>query len=123
MPQGLLATIEDEVTEMRSNILKEVSIVQHTNSNDRESLLKVRHTNKYRTIIDVGNEALKQLCNEFDLNLTEMNESIYTSGKAIQKSCGAKHKRQQNSVREPNKLTWQVNIDKKIENLERIHPC
>ena len=61
---------QNEVAEMRTDILEELSIVQHTSINDRESLLKVHHTNKYRTIIDISNEALKQLCNEMDPNLT-----------------------------------------------------
>ena len=67
---------QNEVAEMRTDILEELSIVQHTSINDRDILLKVRHTKKYRTIIDVGNEALKQLCNEMDPNLAELNELI-----------------------------------------------
>ena len=114
---------QDEVAEMRTDILEELSIVQHTSINDRESLLKVRHTSKYRNIIDVGNEALKQLCNEMDPNLTELNELIYATGKVLQKRCGVKHKRKQNSVRKPNKPKWQVKIDKEIENLRRKSPC
>ena len=94
-------------------------VVQHTSINDRESLLKVRHTNKYRIIIDVGNEALKQLCNEMDPNLTKLNELIYATGQVVQKRCGVKHKRKQNSVRKPNKPKWQVKIDKEIENLRK----
>ena len=110
---------QDEVAEMRSDILEELSIVQHTSINDRESLLKVRRISKYRTIIDVGNEALKQLCNEMDPNLTKLNELIYATGKVLQKRCGVKHKRKQNSVRKPNKPKWQVKIDKEIENLRK----
>ena len=110
---------QNEMAEMRIDILEELSIVQHTSINDRGSLLKVRRTSKYRTIIDVGNEALKQLCNEMDPNLTELNELIYATGNVIQKRCGVKHKRKQNSVRKPNKPKWQVKIDKEIENLRK----
>ena len=109
---------QDEVALMRTDILEELSIVQHTSINDRESLLKARHTNKYRTIIDVGNEALIQLCNEMDPNLTELNELIYATGKVIQKRCGVK-KRKQNSVRKPNKPKWQVKLDKEIKNFRK----
>ena len=110
---------KDEVAEMRTDILEELSIVQHTSSSDRESLLKVHRTSKYRTIIDVGNEALKQLCNKMDTNLTELNELIYATGKVLQNRCGIKHKRKQNSVHKPNKPKWQVTIDKEIENLRK----
>ena len=54
-----------------------------------------------------------------DPNLTELNELIYATGKVLQKRCGVKHKRKQNSVRKPNKPKWQVKIDKEIENLRK----
>ena len=110
---------QDEVAEMRTDILEELPNDQHTCINDRESLLKVRHINKYRTIIAVGNEALIQLCNEKDPSLTELNELIYATGKVIQKRCGAKHKRPQNSVRKPNKPKWQVKIYKEIKHFRK----
>ena len=114
---------QNEVAEMRTDILEEFSIVEDTSVNDRESLLKVHHTNKYRTIIDIGNEALKQLCNEMDPNLTELNELIYATGKVIHKRCGLKHKRKQNSIRKPNKPKWQEKLTEKLKTLERKSPC
>ena len=53
---------QEEVVEMRTDILEELSLIQHAIINEREPLLKIRHTNKYRNIIEDGNEALKQLC-------------------------------------------------------------
>ena len=114
---------QNEVADVRTDILEELSIVQHTSVNDRESLLKVHHTNKYRTIIDIGNEALKQLCNEMDPNLTELNELICATGKVIHKRCGLKHKRKQNSIRKPNKPKWQEKLTEKLKTLERKSPC
>ena len=88
----------EEVFEMITDVLEELSIVQHTDINDRESLLKIRHINKYKNVIDVGNEVLKQICNEIDPNLTELNELIHATAKLIQKRCGVKPKRKKNSV-------------------------
>ena len=87
-----------ELMEMRTDILEELSIVQHTIINDREPLLKIRHTHKYRNLIVVGNAALKHLCNEIDPNLTELNELIYATGKVLQKSCGVKPKRKKKKL-------------------------
>eukprot|EP00795_Rhopilema_esculentum_P006964 gene6964-12586_t len=107
---------QEEVVKMRTDILEELSLIQHAIINERESLLKIRHTNKYRNIIEVGNEALKQLCEETDPNLTELNELIYATGKVIQKRCGVKPKRKKRIVCKPSKPKWQVKIDKEIEN-------
>ncbi|XP_065067405.1 uncharacterized protein LOC135692976 [Rhopilema esculentum] len=107
---------QDKVVKMRTDILEELSLIQHAIINEREPLLKIRHTNKYRNIIEVGNEALKQLCEETDPNLTELNELVYATGKVIQKRCGVKPKRKKRIVCKPSKPKWQVKIDKEIEN-------
>ena len=88
----------EELIEMRTDILEELSIVQHTIINDREPLLKIRHTHKYRSLIVVGSVALKHICNEIDPNLTELNELICATGKVLQKRCGVKPKRKKKKL-------------------------
>jgi len=50
---------EEELLSMKTNIVEELSVVKHTEMSERETLLKIRHTHKYKNILNIGNKALE----------------------------------------------------------------
>ena len=80
----------NEILCMKIDSLKEYSAVQHTELRDRQVLLKIRKSRKYRAIFDVSNKALQIICNELNPDLTCSNELLYSAGKVLQEKCGMK---------------------------------
>ena len=109
---------EEELLAMKMDIVEELSIVKHTEMNERDTLLKIRHPHKYNTILKIGNKALEQLCHDMNPDLTELNELIYATGRVLQAKCGLKS-RKKKTKRKPSKAKWQVKIEKEIENFRR----
>ena len=109
---------EEELLAMKMDIVEELSIVKHTEMNERDTLLKIRHPHKYNTILKIGNKALEQLCHDMNPDLTELNELIYATGRVLQAKCGIKS-RKKKTKRKPSKAKWQVKIEKEIENFRR----
>ena len=56
----------NEILSMKIDILEEYSRVQHTDVRDRQVMLKIRNSRKYRAIFDVANKALQIMCNELN---------------------------------------------------------
>ena len=109
---------EEELLAMNTEIVEELSIVKPTEMNERETLLKIRYPHKYKTILNIGNKALEQLCLDMNPDLTELNELIYATGRVLQAKCGIKS-RKKKTKRMPSKEKWQVKIEKEVENFRR----
>ena len=109
---------EEELLAMKTDIIEELSVIKHTEMNQRETLLKIRHPYKYKTMLEIGNKALEQLCHDMTSDLTELNELIYATGKVLQTKCGIKS-RKRKTKRKSNKAKWQVKIEKEIESFRR----
>ena len=107
--------ITEEVLAMKTDILEELSKVQHTNMAEREPLLKIRSKYKFKGSFDLANTALELLCNELNPDLTCLNELIYTTGKDLQEKCGITIKRRSKGSRGINKSKWQLKLEKEIE--------
>ena len=75
---------------MKTDILEEYSTVQHTELRDRQVLLKIRNSRKYRAIFDVSNKALQLICNELNPDLTCLSELLYSAGKVLLEKCDIK---------------------------------
>ena len=80
----------NEIVSMKIDIFEEHSTVLHTELRDRQVLLKIKNSRKYRAILDVANKALQIICNELNPNLTCLNELLYLAGKVLQEKCGLK---------------------------------
>ena len=104
---------------MKIDILEEYSTVQHTELRDRQVLLKIRNSRKYRAIFDVANKALHIICNELNSELTCLNELLYSAGKVLQEKCGMKLQKKRRNTRGTNKPKWQLKIEKEIETFRR----
>ena len=103
-----------EVLAMKTDILEELSKVQHTNIAEREPLLKIRSKRKFESAFDLANTALELLCNELNPDLTCLNELMYTTGKVLQEKCGINIKRRSKGSRGINKSKWQLKLEKEI---------
>ena len=89
---------------MKEEIIKELSIVKNIPIADRESLMKINRTNKFRKLFVIENEALKQLCEVLNSDLTELNQLIYCTSKILQHKCGIKSRMRKNiTTKKPSK--------------------
>ena len=86
----------EEIYYMKRDILEELSIVMHTDIAEREPLLKIRQIHKFKKHFNLGNIALREICKERDPDLTELNQLIYATSKALQEKSGIKNKRKRN---------------------------
>ena len=109
----------NEISSMKIDILEEFSKVQQTELRDRQVLLKIRNSRKYRAMFDVANKALQIICNELNPDLTCLNELLYSAGKILQEKCGMKLQKKRRNTRGTNKPKWQLKIEKEIETLRR----
>lgn len=111
----------EELSSMKADILEVLSIVIHTGIGDREPLLKIRQTHKYRNLFILGNEALSQLCTERNPDLTELNQLIYSTSKVLQEKCGIRNRRKRSKTKRqiPPKPKWKKRIEKEIENFRK----
>jgi len=109
----------NEILSMKIDILEEYSTVQHTELRDRQVLLKIRNSRKYRPMFDVANKALQIICNELNPDLTCLNELLYSAGKVLQEKCGMKLQKKRRNTRGTNKPKWQLKIEKEIEAFRR----
>ena len=109
----------NEISSMKIDILEEFSKVQQTELRDRQVLLKIRNSRKYRAMFDVANKALQIICNELNPDLTCLNELLYSAGKVLQEKCGMKLQKKRRNTRGTNKPKWQLKIEKEIETLRR----
>ena len=107
--------ITEEALAMKTDILEELSKVQHTNIAERAPLLKIRSKRKFKSAFDLANTALELLCNELNPDLTCLNELMYTTGKVLQEKCGITIKRRSKGSRGINKSKWQLKLEKEIE--------
>ena len=97
--------------------------MQHTELRDRQVLLKIRNSRKYRALFDAANTAV-QICNELNPDVTCLNELLYSPGKVLQEKCGMKLQKQKRNTRVTNKRKWQLKIEKEIETFQReISSC
>ena len=106
----------NEISSMKMDILEEFSKVQHTELRDRQVLLKIRSSCKYRAMFDVANKALQIICNELNPDLTCLNELLYPAGETLQEKCGMKFQKKKREH------TWHevlVKDKKEIETFRR----
>ena len=68
---------------MKNDILKIFSEVQDSEIRDRQALLKIRNSRKYRAMFNVVNRALQIICNKLNSDLTYLNELLYLTGKVL----------------------------------------
>ena len=104
---------------MKTDILEEYSTVQHTESRDRQVLLKIRNSRKYRAMFDASNKALQLICNELNPDLTRLSELLHSAGKVLQEKCDIKLQKKKRNTRGMTKQKWQLKIEKEIETFRR----
>ena len=80
----------NEIFLLKEEIIEELTIVKNIHIADREPLMKINQTNKFRKLFIIGNEALKQICEVLNPDLTELNQLIYWTSKILQHKCGIK---------------------------------
>ena len=68
---------------VKNDILKKLSEVQDSEIRDRQALLKIRNSRKYRAMFNVVNRALQIICNKLNSDLTCLNELLYLTGKVL----------------------------------------
>ena len=89
---------------MKEEIIEELSIVKNIPIADREPLMKINKTNKFRKLFIIGNEALKQICEVVNPDLTELNQLIYCTSKILQHKCGIESRMRKNiTTKKPSK--------------------
>ena len=96
---------------MKEEIIEKLFIVKNIPIADRESLMKINQTNKFRKLFIIGNEALKQICESLSPDLTELNQLIYCTSKILQHKCGIKSR-----IRKISQQKNHQNLEMKIEN-------
>ena len=52
--------------------------------------MKISHVEKFKKVFQVGNEAIGQLCEKLNLDLTELNKLVYATARVSGKKCGLK---------------------------------
>ena len=105
---------------MKEEIIEELSIVENIPIADREPLMKINQTNKFRKLFIIGNEAVKQICEVVNPDLTELNQLIYYTSKILQHKCGIKSRMRKNiTTKKPSKSRWQMKIGNEIGNLRK----
>ena len=110
----------NEIFSLKEELIKELSILKNSPIADRETLMKINQTNKFRKLFIIGNEALKQICEVLNPDLTELNQLIYCTSKILQHKCGIKFKMRKNSTtKKPSKPRWQMKIENEIGNLRK----
>ena len=93
--------VGNEILSKKIDIREEYSKVQNTELRDRQVLLKIRNSRKYRAMLDVANKAPQIICNELNPDLTCFNELLYSAGKVLQEKCGMKLQKE-----EKKEQTW-----------------
>ena len=85
----------------------------------REPLMKIKQTVKLQILFVLGNETVKQICDEINPDLTELNNLIYATSKTLQYKCCIKPK---STTIKKNILIpkWKKKLVNEIENYKMI---
>ena len=86
----------NEIFLLKEEIIEELSIVENIPIADREPLMKINYSNKFRKLFIIGNKALKQICEVLNPDLAELNQLIYYTSKILQNECGIKSRIRKN---------------------------
>ena len=94
----------NEIFLLKEEIIEELSIVKNIHIADREPLMKINQTNKFRKLFIIENETLKQICEVLNPDLTELNQLLYCTSKILQHKCGIKSRIRKNiTTKKPSK--------------------
>ena len=85
-------TRQRAVDQLKQEIIEELSVVKYTEMSKREPSMGIKQTLKLKTLFVSGNEAVKQICDEINPDLTELNNLIYATSKNLQYKCRIKPK-------------------------------
>ena len=105
----------NEIFLLKEEMIKELSIVKNIPIADREPLMKINQTNKFRKLFIIVNVALKQICYVLNPDLTELNQLRYCTSKILQH----KSRMRKISQKKPSKPRWQMKIGNEIGNLRK----
>ena len=85
-------TRQRAVDQLKQEIIEELSVVKYTEMSKREPSMKIKQTLKLKTLFVSGNEAVRQIFNEINLDLTELSNLLYATSKSLQYKCVIKPK-------------------------------
>ena len=106
----------EELAQLKEEILSCIVEVENIAIEDRESLVKVSIRKRNEKGLQMANYIIAEVCNEVELDLTDLNTILYATAKTIERKLGIKQKKK----RKPNlnkKPRWQTKIEKEIENM------
>ena len=105
----------DEINKMKESVLVEWIKVQNIEVSERNSLPKIRNTNKKQSTISKINIITKNIIYEQKTGLISLNHLIYASAVIRTELCNVKVKAHKGSV--PKNRSWQECIQKRINTL------
>ena len=106
---------KEEIDEMRVNILRELAKTQNTSLEERENIPKIRHDAKMTNTISVVDKAIEDILKDTDLDLTTLNEIIYSAARVATST--QTHERKRTTVQSNKAPLWQRKIVKEIETM------
>ena len=105
----------DEINKLKEKVLVEWIKNQNIEISERNSLPKIKNTNKNQSTISKINLTVKNIIHEREFDLTSLNHLIYAPPVISTELCGVKIKAPKINV--PAKYAWQEHIQKHINTL------
>ena len=103
---------ETVIGQMRSDILREYTKIRNIEMKDRQSLVKVKSNKQALKQIKIANYAMKEILEELEPDLTELNQLIYATACVVNPKTNNNSKPKTNKCKKPK---WKEKIEREIE--------
>ena len=102
------------LSQVKSEIIREYAKVKNIEMKDRQSLVKIRNNKQALKQIRIANYAMKEILEEFEPDLTELNQLIYATAYVVSSQINKYNdkKPRPNKCKKPK---WRGKIEREIE--------
>ena len=103
------------LSQAKNDIIKAYAKVKNKKMKDRQSLVKVKNNKQTLKQIKIANYAMKEILEEFEPDLTELNQLIYAVAYVISSKTN-NNKDKKHKLNKRKKPKWREKIESEIEN-------